>query len=238
MRRYKKACDFSYSIGVFPTLELLAMHPERVSHVLISRRGARNKGVEQIEALCRQKYIRTELADSAIDRLAGCENCYVVGVFEKYRLPLQPANHIVLVQPSDSGNLGTILRTAIAFNVKNVAIIRPAVDVFDPKAIRASMGAIFRLNCSYFGSFDEYRSRFRNHLYPFMTDGNIPLERAQFAAPFALIFGSEGAGLDEAYREIGASICIPQSPEVDSLNIAVAVGIALYASSLQLETAR
>jgi TrmH family RNA methyltransferase len=204
-----------------------------LDHILISQRGAENKGVRQIEMLCYQKHIRTEVADCAVDRIAGCENAYIVGIFEKYNAPLQNADHIVLVNPSDCGNLGTILRAAVAYNVKNIVIIRPAVDIFDPKVIRASMGAVFRVNFAYFSAFDEYQSCFGNHLYPFMTNGKIPLPCATFVEPFSLVFGSEGAGLSKIYREIGESIYIPQSSAVDSLNLSVAVGIALYASSLQ-----
>lgn len=233
MKPYKKDCDSSYSIGVFPTLELLHARPEHVCRVLISSRGAKNSGARQIEALCQQQRIRVEIADRAVEKIAGCANAYVVGEFGKYASPLEPANHIILINPSDSGNLGTILRTALAFDVLNVAIVRPAVDVFDPKVIRASMGAVFRLNFAYVGAFEEYRAQFDNQLYPFMTDGIIPLPRATFREPFALIFGSEGGGLKARFRDLGESIRIPQSAAVDSLNLAVAVGIGLHASSIQ-----
>lgn len=233
MKRYQKSAPYSYTLGVFPTLELLQTRADCVRHVLISSRGQPNQGVAQIKTLCAQRHIPLEVADAAIERLAGCENCYVVGCFTKYTCALQPGNHLVLVQPSDAGNLGTILRTALAYNLTNLAIIRPAVDIFEPKVIRASMGALFHLNFAYFDSFAAYRasaSAGGQHLYPFMTDGVTPLPAAHFEPPFALIFGSEGTGLDAAYRDVGASVRIPQTAAVDSLNVAVAVGIALYAS--------
>jgi TrmH family RNA methyltransferase len=233
VKTYKKDCDISYSIGVYPTLELLRARPECVNRVLISSRGAKNSGARQIEALCHQRHIRVEVADRAVEKLAGCANAYVVGEFGKYATPLQHDNHVVLINPSDSGNLGTILRTALAFDVTNLTIVRPAVDVFDPKVIRASMGAVFRLNFAYVGAFEAYRDRFDNQLYPFMTDGRTPLPQATFRQPFALIFGSEGGGLSAAFHEVGESIRIPQSAAVDSLNLAVAVGIGLYASQIQ-----
>lgn len=233
MKKYKKDGGFSYTIGVYPTLELLTSRPGCVIRVLVSRRGVTNGGIQRIEALCQRRRIPVEVADCAVDRIAGCENAYVVGVFQKYNAPVRNGNHVVLVNPSDCGNLGTILRTAAAYQIENVAIVRPAVDIFDPKVIRASMGAVFCLNFTYFGTFDGYRSCFDNHLYPFATNGNIPLPRATFDEPFALIFGNEGAGLGDVCRDISDSIAIPQSSAVDSLNLSVAVGIALYASSLQ-----
>ena len=58
-------------------------------------------------------------------------------------MELDDANHVVLVNPGDMGNMGTIIRTMLGFNYSNLAIIKPGVDVFDPRVIRASMGALF-----------------------------------------------------------------------------------------------
>jgi len=60
-----------------------------------------------------------------------------------------------------------------------------------------------------------------------MTDGAQSLETIRLQSPFALVFGSEGAGLSDEYREIGTSVVIPQSKRIDSLNLSLAVGIAL-----------
>ena len=71
-------------------------------------------------------------------------------------MTLQEGNHVVLVNPGDMGNMGTIMRTMLGFNYYNLAIIRPGVDVFDPRVLRASMGAMFHLNIEYFDSFEDY----------------------------------------------------------------------------------
>ena len=65
-------------------------------------------------------------------------------MFSKYKGEVKKGeSHLVLVNPEDGGNLGTMIRTALAFDIHDVAIIRPADDVFDPKVIRSSMGSIF-----------------------------------------------------------------------------------------------
>jgi tRNA G18 (ribose-2'-O)-methylase SpoU len=66
-----------------------------------------------------------------------------------------------------------------------------------------------------------------------MTDGSTPLPEAIFEPPIGLVFGSESAGLPEEYHGHGTSVCIPQSEAVDSLNLAVSVGIALYHANIQ-----
>ena len=140
--------------------------------------------------------------------------------------------HIVLHHPSDSGNLGTILRTALGFGLKNIAIIRPAVDSDDPRVVRASMGAAFSLNVRHFDSFDQYRAQYPlRRLFPFMLTGAVPLDEAvkKVDGPFSLVFGNEASGLPDAFAQMGVSTLIPHSHQIDSLNLAIAAGIGMYA---------
>jgi RNA methyltransferase, TrmH family len=232
LKKYQREFQHSYSFGVFPTLELLNFQPSQVQRVFISTQGERNQGVAKLRDICAEKHVPVELNDKQIERLSPKENTYAVGVFTKYQPRLDAhANHLVLVQPSDMGNLGTITRTMLGFGVGNLALVKPAADIFDPRVIRASMGAVFRLKFEYFDSFDGYRSAFPHNLYPFMTDGIIPLHDATFHAPFALIFGSESSGLPAAYRSLGTSVSIPHGDAIDSLNLSVAVGVALHAAT-------
>ena len=91
--------------------------------------------------------IQVEVNDKLINKISGAENVYAVGVFQKYETQLSnEENHLMLVDPSDMGNLGTIIRTMIGFDYKNLALIKPAVDIFNPKVIRASMGSVFQIN--------------------------------------------------------------------------------------------
>lgn len=230
LKRYKKEYEHSYSYGVFPTLELLHSRPDHVIGVLVSTKGARNEGVQKIEALCKRRRIAFEVNDRAVDRLADKENVYAIGVFSKYQSPLHTdESHLVLVNPGDMGNLGTIARTMVGFEVRNLALVRPAVDIFDPRVVRSSMGAIFKLAFQYFDSFGEYRSLFIHNVYPFMTNGKANLDGASFQPPFALVFGNESSGLPDEYQAVGTSVTIPyNSDDIDSLSLPVAAGIALY----------
>ena len=229
LKPYKKDFDHSYAVGVFPTLELLTHQPGNVLGILLSSRADRNKGAIKIGELCKAKGIRVEIEDRLVDKLAGNENSYAIGVFRKYESALRPtADHLVLVNPNDMGNVGTIMRSMAGFDMLDLALVQPAVDVFDPKVIRASMGAIFQLRFACVGSFGAYQKLFARNMYPFMTDGRQSLEKVCFQSPFALVFGPEGAGLGEEYRAIGTSVTIPQSKRVDSLNLSLAAGISLY----------
>ena len=154
-------------------------------------------------------------------------------VFDKFEGTLNAEGcHLALHHPSDKGNLGTMLRTALGFGYRDIAIIRPAADAFDPHVVRASMGAIFGLNVRYYDDFAAYRAAFPQHmLYPFMLDASVPLDQAvaQKKTPFTLIMGNEGSGLPAEFAAMGQPVRIPHNHEIDSLNLSIAAAIGMYA---------
>lgn len=232
LEAYRRDLDYSYAPGVFPSLEALVKHPEMVRRVLISSKGAESEGVQKMIALAEKHHIRVETADKALSRISGKENCFAAAVFEKRPATLSAGNHIVLHHISDAGNLGTILRAALGFGFHDIAIIRPATDVYDPKVVRASMGALFSLRVREYDDFDVYRSEFPNHAaYPFMLDGSMLMDDAvaEKKSPCALIFGNEGAGLPAEFSKLGQPVRIPHSNDIDSLNLSVAAAIGMYA---------
>ncbi|OGC68829.1 hypothetical protein A2415_02695 [candidate division WWE3 bacterium RIFOXYC1_FULL_39_7] len=229
LKTYNKKSDISYSIGVAPTIELLEHRPEEVMKVLINPKGSQNTGLEKIIKLCAELNTPVEENQKLIEKLSQSENTYALASFRKYSTELnRTGNHVVLVNPSDMGNIGTICRTMLAFDFTELAIIKPAVDFFDPKVVRASMGAIFSLNFEYFDSFEDYQKKFGHNIYTFIGDGKTQLDKVTFNKPYSLVFGNEGEGLTKDYKELGESVRIPQSSKVDSFNLSIAVGISLY----------
>ncbi|MBR4360362.1 MAG: TrmH family RNA methyltransferase [Clostridia bacterium] len=233
LEAYRRELDYSYAPGLYPSLEAMTKHPEFVRRLLIASKGEGHEGVDKLCALAEEKRIRIETADKALSRISGKDNCFAAAVFEKCPRALSAQDdHIVLHHISDQGNLGTILRTALGFGYHDIAIIRPAADVYDPKVVRASMGAIFSLRVTEYSGFSEYRQEFP-HLaaYPFMLDGSVQMDDAAAEAghPCSLIFGNEGSGLPPEFQQVGQPVRIPSSDEVDSLNLAVAAAIGMYA---------
>lgn len=229
IKAYKKDADYSYTLGAFPTIELLKTRRSEVLEVYVHSTFT---DVKTIEELTKPYGIPVIRQDKVIHKLSDKENCFVVGILKKYQDTLQnDKSHIVLVNPSNMGNMGTIIRTAIGFGIKNLAIISPGVDVFHPKTIRASMGALFRINCQYFKSFEEYEAAYPRHeIFCFMLNAKRQLTVNTCPKPelFSLVFGNEATGLDDSYLQKGTSIIIPQSEEVDSLNITIAAGVGMY----------
>lgn len=232
LKGYSSDLEYSYAPGVFPSLELMRVRPECATRLLLSER-AQGEGVEKLRQVCREHGVREEIADKALRRISGKDNCFAAVVFEKWQAELLPdAPHVVLHHPMDEGNLGTIQRTLLGLGLKDIAVIRPAADAFDPHVVRATMGALFSLRLKQYDSFEVYRQEYPAHrLYPFMLDGSVMLEEAvgQVQKPYALVFGNEGSGLPPEFAEMGQAVRIPHSNEIDSLNLSIAVGIGAYA---------
>ena len=230
IKPYKKEHEISYVSGAYATIEILKIKPGLVRRVFIHSAYTGRRGLEE---KCNKIGIPVVFGDAAFRRVNQKENAYVLAVFGKYACTLDPGRpHIVLANPADMGNLGTILRTMAGFNLTNLAIITPAADIFDPKTIRASMGALFHISFELFGTFDAYRRKYPCHLcYPFMLNGaELPGVLARNCSPlFSLIFGNEATGLGPEYASAGSAVRIPQSAAVDSLNVSVAAGIGMYA---------
>jgi len=229
IKAYKKDFDYTYTLGVFETIELLKNRPDLVLRVYIKSNSYKNKGIPIIDEICREKHIELIESDNTIQKLSKKDNCFAIAIIKKYEMTLQEGNHVVLVNPGDMGNMGTIIRTMLGFNYTNLAIIRPGVDVFDPRVIRASMGALFNINFEYFNSFDEYLTKYpEREVYPLMLKGAKNIHQITAANnKHSLVFGNESSGLPDDYLKYGQSVFIPHSDKIDSLNLSMALGITL-----------
>ncbi len=231
LEAYHSGLDYSYAPGVFPSMECLLYRPGEVRRLLVHSAAAGREGIGKLTALAAEHRIRIEEADRALGRISGKENCYAAAVFGKFRDKLrEDLPHTVLHRPGDSGNVGTILRTALGLGMEDVALIRPCADVFDPRTVRASMGSLFRLRVRVYENFEEYREEFPERmLYPFMLDASVPLHEIRgIPEVYSLVFGNEGSGLPAEFASMGQAVRIESNDKVDSLNLAIAAGIGIY----------
>lgn len=229
-KRYRKEDIVSYSLGITLTFELLKFKKECVTRVFVHSCMKQGETLQKLERLCKEAGIEMVYTDKIFNVLSKKENCYVIGEFRKFEGKLSKEHsHIVLVNPSNAGNMGTIMRSALGFGINQMAIIRPAVDAFDPKTVRASMGAVFSTEFVYFDTFEEYEKEFgKRELYPFMLDAQYSLHEVSPKGTFSLIFGNEATGLPAEFTQVGTSVIIPHSNRIDSLNLPIAASIAMY----------
>lgn len=230
---YKSDLDYAYAPGAFPAMECLLHRPECARRVLLHTKAEGTEAAEKLTALAEKLRIRVEIADKALARISGKENCFAAAVFAKFDDALVPGKpHVVLHNPSDCGNVGTILRTALGFGVEDIALIRPCVDVFDPRVVRASMGSLFSLRVHVYNTFEDYLADHPGRmLYPFMLDGSRSLPdvlEGEVPAAWTLVFGNEGCGLPADFAHMGQPVRIPSNEKIDSLNLSIAAAIGIY----------
>ncbi len=146
-----------------------------------------------------------------------------------------PPTFLALEDINDPGNLGTILRTADWFGMKHIILGGNCTDPFSPKAIRASMGSIFRVQIyieqSLSNFLNEWNARFPyGELFGLIVGGIESLKDIQqLPNEWGLIMGSESHGLSpETSSMITKPIRIDGFGSAESLNVGIATGIALH----------
>jgi TrmH family RNA methyltransferase len=229
LKRYHRSSPVSYAFGVYPTLEMLSVCPELAEAVILDDPERGDEGVGRLHGLCDSRGVPISVGPRVIRRLSG-RFFPAVGVFRKPRRSIDAAaNHVVLFRPQYRGNLGTIVRTMVGFGFTDLAVVGEGTDLMHPDVVRASMGAVFHLRWALFDGLDAYAREFAAHqLCCFAAAGEVPIERLAPRRPFSLVFGSEGDGLPAGALGLGTTVRIAHGPCIDSLNLGVAVGIALH----------
>jgi TrmH family RNA methyltransferase len=181
-------------------------------------------GAEPVDLLVAGETVEAELL-AELSTLAHPPR--VIGVFRRADLPqLDPSNAppagLALWRVSDPGNAGTLVRAADGLGPAFVALSAGCADPTGPKALRASMGAIFRVPL---GRFDDAPGR-RIALVP---EGAPPLWEVELTAPATFVLGAEREGLaKDVVAGCDGAATIRTEPGSESLNVALAGAIALY----------
>ncbi len=236
MKKYKKTDEVSYALGITIVFYLIEAKKEVINKIYIHSKFVGTDAYNKLISLCDKDNIKYEINDKVFNVLSDKENCFVIGEFKKYETNINfKDNHLVLVNPANAGNLGTIIRSMLGFNISNLVIITPSVDIFDPKVIRSSMGAIFNINFKFYDSFLIYQKEAQDHrIFPFMLQTNNNIKDIAFENNFSLVFGNEATGLDQSFLKIGTPVKIHHSDKIDSLNLPNAVTIGLYEATKKL----
>ena len=139
---------------------------------------------------------------------------------------------LVLDQITDPGNLGAIIRLSDWFNVQNIICSPNTVDCYNPKVVQATMGSIFRVNILY-TDLVEYLSSIKQPIYGSFIEGNN-LKSIKFPKNFHMILGNESKGIsNDLIKFVAKKVTIsPVTEKTDSLNVATATAIMLYATTI------
>jgi len=171
-----------------------------------------------------------------MEQLSDCRTSQgVLGVVEYTPAPLEinpeQGNYLLLDRLMDPGNMGTLIRSAVAFGFDGVLLQGDCVEVFNPKTVRATMGALPFSNAWKID--DEIFQTLETLGYDLIStamDGGENLQDIQFGQKNVLVIGNEAKGVcDEIISKASRRLSIPMSGNVESLNAAVAGSICMCA---------
>lgn len=169
-----------------------------------------------------------QVNEEIIRKLANSENPEGVVFVCEYVKPRKDKDDyhkiIYLDHVSDPGNLGTIIRTAVAFNYDAVILSEGSVDLYNEKVLAATKGAIFAIDILN----DDIRNYDKPIIVSTLNDKSVPLNSAKKIDDFILVLGNESHGVSKEITELATEcVKIEMSDNIDSLNVAVAAGILM-----------
>ena len=179
----------------------------------------------------------TVLADPVFRSIVDVET--PAGIAAEIAIPpatgkLNSAETCVLLDAiQDTGNVGTILRSAAAFGIRHAVLGKGCADAWSPKVLRAAAGAHFSLQISDTADLVAAMTDFGGKIVCTMPRDGVPLANADLSGRIGWLFGAEGKGVHGALAARAAlKVTIPMAGGAESLNVAAAAAICFYQASL------
>ena len=155
-----------------------------------------------------------------------------VGIQKKYDLEcIKDLKKVILLENiKDLGNLGTIIRSSLAFGVEAIILFGESVDIYNPKCVRASVGNLWKIPVIHIESLEKLKELFCN----FERIATLPrsknaLKKFTLKLPALIMFGSEASGLSDELIDFATNdIKIEMKDSVESLNLATSVAVLAY----------
>lgn len=155
----------------------------------------------------------------------------IIGICKKKNDVIKGNHILILDNIQDPGNLGTIIRSAVAFNIDTIILSKIGVDLYNSKVIRATQGMIFNINIVT-SDLKEEVNKIKEKGYKILTtrvDGGKLIRNLEKNDKFAIIIGNEGQGVSKELQNLSDEfIYIKMNQKCESLNAGVATSIILY----------
>ena len=171
--------------------------------------------------------------DKIIEKLSNTKTPEpIIGVCKYLNKKEKYGNKILLLDNiQDPGNVGTLIRSALAFGIDTIILGDNSVDIYNDKLIRSTQGAIFAINIYSKNLNDVISELKKDKVYVIGTSLNkaIPLYEVVKMSKYAILLGSEGSGVNqELLKKTDVNVIIPMTKKIDSLNVGVAGGIIMH----------
>ena len=172
-----------------------------------------------------------EVTDSIMKYISNLNTpCNILGICSKKNDKLIGNRLLILDDVQDPGNMGTIIRSCVAFNIDTIILSKGCVDIYNSKVLRATQGMIFNINIVTL-ELDEFINSIKGTYKILGTDVNNgkSLKDIEKVEKFAIIMGNEGKGVKPDLLDLcDEYIHINMNKDCESLNVAVATSIILY----------
>lgn len=167
----------------------------------------------------------------------------IYAIYDKINRDIDFKSNIIYLNGiNDPGNMGTILRTSLAFGFYNIVVDDTCVDIYNPKVINASKDSIFKLNISFDKDLEIFQKiKKEMKIYStVMTGGVLPEKLKDLASPkrsssyakaskkYCIVFGNEANGIGQAILDKSDGMISLSIDKIESLNVAISAGIILY----------
>ncbi len=171
-------------------------------------------------------YVTSKIINLLSKQVTGAKTIAVCHFLESREVK---GNVIVLDDIQDPGNLGTIIRSAVAFNFDTLFLSNNSVDLYNPKSIRASEGMFFHLNVLR-GDIEKFLKSLDNSYLKITTDVQNGQDIKDVSSlKYAIVIGNEGKGVSKAVATLcNQKVLIKMQPNCESLNAGVAASILMY----------
>lgn len=171
-----------------------------------------------------------EVTSKVMDKIKSVNTSKILGIAtKKENLEYIGKRYLMLDKVSDPGNLGTIIRSASAFDIDTIILSEDCCDVYNEKTVRATEGAIFKVNIITEDLEEAINNLKKLNINIYRTDVNAGKDITEISKDnFCVIMGNESNGVSEKIKnQVEKSVHI-KTNNVESLNVAVATSIILY----------
>lgn len=179
-----------------------------------------------LEVSCTKYYVNNKV----MNKIKNTNTCTYIGIIKKPNSKKELGNKILLLDNiSDPGNMGTIIRSALGFNVDSIVLSKTCCDIYNDKCLRASEGSLLKINILREDLSTIIKS-LKGNIPIYSTDVNTGEDiRNVSSDKFALIMGNEGNGVSNDLTLLSdKKINIKTNFKLESLNVGVATSIILY----------
>ena len=198
--------------------------------------GIKNNLIEEVlilEGLTNKYDVKTNYVSlNVLKYITELDNpAKIIGICKKKNDIIQGNHILILDNIQDPGNLGTIIRSAVAFDIDTIILNKMGVDLYNSKVIRATQGMIFNINIVT-SDLKEEIEKLKQKKYKILTtrvDGGKLIRNLEKNDKFAIIIGNEGQGVSKELQDLSDEfIYIKMNQKCESLNAGVATSIILY----------